>query len=79
MDKVYITCADAIRDCYFLENHQVYAYWLDRDGCPVAVKPYDNVYSMFGEWGGYVISSSEDEAWEKLCKVLCKPRGSQFK
>ena len=79
MDKLYALCADAIRDCYFTVGQQVYAYWLDRDGSPVAVKPYDAVYPMYGEWGGYVIAEDEEIAWEKVCTILCKPRGASFK
>jgi hypothetical protein len=79
MQKLYTTCAEAIRDCYWLEGYAVYAYWLDRDGCPAAVKPYDGIYTMFAEWGGYTIAQDEDSAWVTICKILGKPRGVNFK
>jgi hypothetical protein len=37
------------------------------------------VYPMYGEWGGYVVAEDEERAWEKVCTILCKPRGASFK
>lgn len=79
MEKLYSICAEAIRDCHYLEDSQVFCYWVDKDGCPVAVKPYDGIYNLYGDWGGYVIGKTEDLAWDSVCRILGKPRGVHFK